>query len=203
MHSRTSAVETSTSTAGTMPLPSARGTSRWLMMPLMTDDEDETDLIALVLGEGRDGARDGLARVERVQRAHHQVARLGGEDRRLDGLEVAHLADQDDVGVLAQGTAQRLGERLAVVADLALGDDAELVLCACTRSGSSTVMMCRSRVHVDVVDHRRERGALAAAGRPGDEDQAAMLERDLLDDRRQVEVADGAAPAAGSRAARR
>ena len=44
-------METITSTAGTMPLPSARGTSRWLTMPRMTVARIEPDLIALVLGE--------------------------------------------------------------------------------------------------------------------------------------------------------
>ena len=35
---------------------------------------------------------------------------LGDAQRRLDRLEVAHLADQDDVGVLAQRGAQRLAK---------------------------------------------------------------------------------------------
>ena len=41
----------------------------------------------------------------------------------LDRLEVAHLADQDDVGILAQRAAQRVRERLRVDRDLALVDD--------------------------------------------------------------------------------
>ena len=42
-------------------------------------------------------------------------------------LLVAHLADQDHVGVLAQDAAHRLGEALGVRADLALVDDRVLV----------------------------------------------------------------------------
>jgi hypothetical protein len=161
--------------------------------------ENEADLVALVLGKGRDGARHGLARVERVQRAHDQVARLGGEDRGLDGLEIAHFTDQDHVGVLPKRPAQRLGERLGVVADLALVDDAELVLVRVLDR-----VFDRDDVaiagDVDVMDHRGKRGALATPRGAGDEDQAAMLERHLLDHRRQLEVANG--PHCGNHAQR-
>ena len=37
---------------------------------------------------------------------------LGDPQRRLDGLQVAHLADQHDVRVLAQRGSQRVRERL-------------------------------------------------------------------------------------------
>ena len=47
------------------------------------------------------------ARVDRVNRRKHEVAGLGRRDRRRDGFLVAHLADQDHVGVLAQHAAQR------------------------------------------------------------------------------------------------
>ena len=52
-------------------------------------------------------------------------------------------------------------------ADLALVDQALLV--GCTNStGSSMVMMWSSRLSLIVVDHRRQRGGLAGAGRAGD-----------------------------------
>jgi hypothetical protein len=53
---------------------------------------------------------------------------LGGPDGRLDGLEVAHFADEDHVRVLTQGAAEGLGEAGHVVADLALVDDRLLVV---------------------------------------------------------------------------
>src|SRR5690606_40557819 len=43
---------------------------------------------------------------------------------------------------------------------------------------------------VDLVDHGRERRALARAGRTGDEHQAARLLAQLLDDGRQVQLAE-------------
>ena len=44
-----------------------------------------------------------------------------------DGLLVAHLADQDHVGVLAEHAPHGLGEALGIGADLALVDDRALV----------------------------------------------------------------------------
>jgi hypothetical protein len=118
-------------------------------------------------GKGRDDARDGLCRVERVQGGHDEVARLGGEDGRLDGLQVAHFADQDDVGILAERALQAGGEAHAVGTDLALRDHRLLV-----------VVQILDRVldgddvpaggAVDVVDHGRERGRLTATGGAGD-----------------------------------
>ena len=46
---------------------------------------------------------------------------------RFDRLEVAHFADEDDVRILAQRAAQRVGERLRVDGDFALVDDRLLV----------------------------------------------------------------------------
>jgi hypothetical protein len=45
----------------------------------------------------------------------------------LDGLVVAHLADEDDVGVLAHRGAHRGDEVLGVDPDLALVDHRQLV----------------------------------------------------------------------------
>ena len=114
---------TSTSSAGTRPLPSARGTRRCEITALQDRRELEAHLLLLVRREHRDDAVDRLGRVERVQRAHHEVAGLGRGERGLDRLEVAHLADEDHVGVLAQRGAQRVREALRVDADLALVHD--------------------------------------------------------------------------------
>ncbi len=57
----------------------------------------------------------------------HEVARLGGEQPGFDRLEVAHLADEDDVGILAQRAAERLREGARVHRHLALVDDRAMV----------------------------------------------------------------------------
>ncbi len=113
MQSRMKAVLIRTSTAGARPLPSALRDQALRDDRLEHAGELDADLLLLVRREDGDDAVDRLGRVERVQRREHQVAGLGGEQRRLDRLEVAHLADEDDVGILAQRAAQRLRERAA------------------------------------------------------------------------------------------
>ena len=51
-------------------------------------------------------------------------------------------------------------------------------------------MTCAVRLSVDVIDHRRERGRLAATGGAGDEHQAALFRGDLLEHRRQAELVE-------------
>ena len=83
-----------------------------------------------------------------VQGREDEVAGLGGGQRGPDRLEVAHLAQQDYVGVLPERAAQRLGEARRVGPDLALVDDAALVPVGGTRSWSSMVMMWSLRVRL-------------------------------------------------------
>ena len=63
-----------------------------------------------------------------MQGAEHEMAGLGRSERKTDGLEVAHFADQHDVRVLAQRRAQRLAEPERVAVHLALVDQAALRL---------------------------------------------------------------------------
>src|SRR5207253_10277625 len=46
-------------------------------------------------------------------------------------------------------------------------------------------------VGVDVIDHRRERSRFSRAGGAGDEDEAALLPRDLLEDLGEEQLLDG------------
>ena len=102
-----------------------------------------------------------------------QVPGLGDAQRRLDRLEVAHLADEHDVGVLAQRRAQRRARSPCV----SLCTSRWLTrqpLCGWMYSiGSSMVRMCSRRsvlilsiIAASVVD-------LPLPVGPGDEDQAA------------------------------
>ena len=83
--------------------------------------------------------------------ANDEVPGLGDRERRLDGLQVAHFADQDDVGVFTQGVLERTLERRSWcrVPIFALVDDAALVRDGWNSIGSSTVMMCPFRVAID------------------------------------------------------
>ena len=103
---------------------------------------------------------------------HHEVAGLGRGERGLDRLEVAHLADEDDVGVLAQRGAQRVREASACRRRSRAGSRSSGWSRIRNSIGSSIVMMWQVRLRVDVVDHRRERGRLARAGGAGHEHRA-------------------------------
>ena len=96
-------------------------------MPCSVDGELHAHLVLLLGREDVDDAVDRLRRALGVQRREDEVPGLGGGERGRDRLEVAHLADEDHVGVLAQRRAERLGEGRRVGADLALVDDAALV----------------------------------------------------------------------------
>ena len=76
-----------------------------------------------------------------MQRGIHQVARFGGFERDFDRLAVAHFADQNHFGRLAQGGAQSERETGRVAVQFALMNRG--AFCAQCRNsiGSSMVMM--------------------------------------------------------------
>ncbi len=105
--------------------------------------------------------RSGVeASVVGVQRRQHEVpgeGRLDGDDA---GLAVADLADEDDVGVLAQDRAQGVGEREAGLrVRLHLVDVGEPVLDRVLDRDDV------ARFDVEQVERRVQRGRLARAGR--------------------------------------
>ena len=124
-----------------------------------------------------------------MHRREHEVARLGCLQRGLGGFRVTQLADQDHVRVLAQRAPERLVERVRVQADLALVDDAAVVDVEELDRVLDRHDVLAARA-VDVRDQRGKRGRLPRARRAGDEDQAAMLVRKLLDADRQVQVVE-------------
>ena len=63
-----------------------------------------------------------------MERGEHEVTGLRDRERRGDGFQIAHFADQDDVGVFTKRVPERGGEALSVGADLALVDEARLVV---------------------------------------------------------------------------
>ena len=127
-----------------------------------------------------DGAEDDVAGVGRLEGRPH---RLG----------VAELADEDHVWILAEDAAKGVGEGRRVAAELALGDEALLGFVE-----ELDRILDRDDAEaagaVEVVDHRCQRRALAAAGCPGDEHQPAGLLGDLVEDRRQGEIGKGLDP---------
>ena len=117
-----------------------------------------------------------------MEGAEHEVPRLGRLDGDRDGLQVTHFADEHDVRILAQGGPQSVLEGIGVRVDLALVNEALLVLV-----DEFDRVLDRDDVvgaiHVDMVDQRGERRRLARAGRTGDEheplSEVAQLEDGL------------------------
>ena len=94
-------------------------------------------------------------------------------------------------GILAQRGAQRVREAAGVAVHLALVHQAVLVLVDVLDRilDREDVIVA---LGVDLVDHRRQRRRLAAAGRAGDEHEAARPLGELGEHRRQAELAEDA-----------
>jgi hypothetical protein len=108
-------------------------------------------------------------------------------DSGAHGLLVAHLADQDHIGVLTQHVAKGFVERRRVAPDLALGHHGELVVVhELDRIFDRDDVL--GLALVDPVEDRRERGRLARSRRACDQDQTAFVVGDLVEDGRQVQV---------------
>ena len=116
-----------------------------------------------------------------MERREAEMTRLGHRERGLDGLQVAHLTDQDDVGVLSQDVAKRGLETLRIRAYLPLVDHASLVgvqiLNGILDRDDVSMRLC-----IDTVDQGGERRGLPAPGRAGEKDQSARSFSDSGDD---------------------
>ena len=122
-----------------------------------------------------------------VQRREDEMPGLGRGQRGADRLEVAHFADENDVGVLAERRTESLAERRSIRADLALVDDARAVPVEKLDRilDREDVLVPRP---VDAIEDRGERRRLTRARRAGDEDEAARLLCELVEPRRHVEL---------------
>ncbi len=97
--------------------------------------------------------------------------------RQLGGLRVADLADEDDVGVLAQDAAQAAGEGQAgALVHLHLRDAGDLHLDRVLEGDDVAVG------GADLLDPGVQGVGLAGAGRAGDEDQALRLHQRGVDE---------------------
>ena len=190
MQSRMNGVAIMTSTAGTRPMPSARGMQALRDRRLQHARELDADLPLLMRRKDRDDAVDRLRRVERVQRREHEVAGFGGDAAPFRSVSKSRISPtRMTSGSCRSALRSACANERRVDRDLALVDDRLVVPMEVLDRILDRHDVRRAR-RVDVVDHRGERRALAAAGRAGDEDQPALLLGDLLEDGRQAEVVD-------------
>ena len=148
------------------------------------------NLLLLVRREDIDDPVDGLRGVGGMQRGEDQVAGLGNGQRGGDGFQVTHLAHHDDVGVLAQHSAQRVRKGLSVEPELALVDHA-LLMMVHVLDGILDSHDVRRALGVDKVDHRRQRRGFAVPRRAGDEDQAPRELAQVLQHHRNIQLFNG------------
>ena len=123
---------------------------------------------------------NGFSGVHGVQRGKHQVTGFRSGHANLAGFDVTHLADEDDVGVLAECCPQSLGKAASIEADFALVDDRALVA-----EGVFDGVFNRHDVTgftlVDVVHHGRQRRRLARTGNASNQYESALVFSKLED----------------------
>lgn len=138
-------------------------------------------------GEDVDDPVDGLGGAGGMQRAEHQMPCLGGGHGQADRFEVAHFANEDGVGVFAQGGFERSGKAHRVRADFALVDQA-LFGIVYEFDGVFDREDVAVFVFIEVVHHRRQGGGLARPRRACNQDQPARAQRQLGKDLGAVEL---------------
>ena len=122
-----------------------------------------------------------------MERAEYQVTGLCSRDGGLDGLEVAHFTNEDNIGVLTESGADAFGEGGDVVVDFPLCHHATLmgvvILDGILNRDDVTIL-----VLVDPVDHRSEGRGLTGTGRTRHQDKPARTAQEVLNHRRQAEL---------------
>ena len=144
--------------------------------------------------ERADEAGDRFRRAGRVQGREREVSCLGERERGVHGRAVAHFAQQNDVGVLAQYRPQGVVEAFRVVPHLALRDEALRGDVQVFHRIFDGEEMLLARL-VDAVEDAGERRGLAAARRARHEDESLLHRADFLEKRnRQPEFLEGEEP---------
>jgi hypothetical protein len=131
-------------------------------------------LVAALFGEEVDDPVDRLVGAVGMQRGQAQVSGFGKGDGVVHGLPIPDFAHHDHVRCLPQGVLQRDFPGVGVDADLALGDDAFLVLMHeldRVFDGDDVTLA----IAVAVIDQRGQRGGFAGAGAADKNDQAAQV----------------------------
>ena len=126
-----------------------------------------------------------------MQRCEHEVAGLGGGEREADGLRIAHLSDEDDVGILPERIAQAGREVGDVASDLAAAQDrsvggVEDVLDGIFERGQDDRATPKG-----LLRERGERGRLARAGGAAHEHEAVRQLDEIVERDGQVERREG------------
>src|SRR5262249_38582750 len=144
------------------------------------------DLLLLVGLEHTEDTVDGLAGVDGMEGGEDEVAGFGGAEGDFDGFAVAHFADENGFGGLAEGGAEAGGETVEIGAEFALVKGGFVVRVDVLDGVFGGDDMDRLGM-VDFVEDGGERGGLAGTGGAGDEDEAGFFLGDLANNLRELE----------------
>ena len=131
-------------------------------------------------GKCIDDPGDGTSSSRCMESAEDQVTGFGGGDGGFDRLEVTHFTHEDNIGILAEGAADRLGKAGDIDVNFPLGDDAffmGMIVLDRVLDGDDVGLS----VLVDPVHHGGEGGGFSRSGGTGDQDQAAGAGEEGLD----------------------
>ena len=136
----------------------------------------------LLIGEreNADDTLDGFGSVDGVQSGHDQVAGFGSFESDFNGFAIAHFADENYFGRLAQGGAQGESETGSVGVEFALVDGA-LFVAMQKLDGVFDGEDVKGLFLIHFVEDGGEGGRFAGAGRAGDEDDAVAQLHDFLE----------------------
>jgi len=149
--------------------------------------EHDANLLLLVGGEGVDDPVDRLGGGVRMERGENEQPRFGGGHRHADRLEVAHLADEQAVGIFPDRRLDSFGEAGDVGTDLALRKNGTRVDVDELDGVFDRDDVVRETL-IDPIQNRRQSRGFAAAGRPGDQHEAARRFGERSDRGRQPQV---------------
>src|SRR6266568_2943658 len=158
---------------------------------LQSGGELQTNLFLLRRREDRDDTLNRFRGVKSVQGGENEVTGFRGKQRRGNGFEVAHFADQNHVGVLTQSGAQCGGKVGGIHFDFALVDETLLIAVQefdGVFDGDDVV----GALGVEAVDHGGQGGGLTGTGGSGAEHEATLLFANFGDDGGKVELLSGA-----------
>ncbi len=122
-----------------------------------------------------------------MQGGKNQVASFGSQQSGRNGFQVAHFADQNYIRILTESGAQCGREIRGVHFDFALVDETTLVAMQKLDRVLDGDQVIGPR-GVDAVNHRGKSGGLTRAGGSRDEDQAALLFANFVNDWRKVQL---------------
>ena len=127
-----------------------------------------------IRGKVIDNAVNRLNGVNSMQRGKNKVTCFGGGDSGLYGFKVAHLADEDNIGALAENVPQRFVEVLCIESNLALIDDSKIIRMQKLNRVFDGDYVAAAGI-VDMVYHGGKGGGLAATGGARHENKPAAF----------------------------